>query len=259
MTSIRKRDTQLFLAEFARPVLLVPICLTVAGFAQGIAGLFGAAGAVLAVHAWAAWSRSRKKLFRQVRLQRAWDDVRDRSKRLLRELRTARRTRIADLTDLPKNVEAVRRQLYFSLRRADILLHEVGRSENVRTGPPAHLPPSDDPQAQELYRLADRHLAEYRRRYSELVSSAARTEAQAVVFVTMLDSLRVQLLQHRLRRDAADPETREFLEAITEAKMQLNAIDKTLEELELSPFPKTVTVVPEAPPLPDDESEEQRA
>jgi hypothetical protein len=259
MKSIRRRDAEVFLAEAARPTFLVPLSLTLAAVTLRSGTAAGFAAVAWAVHLGLAWARSRKRLFRQVRLHRAWTEVEDRSARFLRELRTARKRQIADLSDLPRNVESVRRQLYLSLRRADILLFEVSKSESGRSGPPAHLPPSDDPQAQELYRLADRHLAEYRRRYSELVSSAERTEAQAVVFVTMLDSLRVQLLQHRLRRDASAPDTREFLEAVTEAKMQLDAIDRTLEELELSPFPKTLTVVPDAGPVLAEESEEDRA
>lgn len=261
MSAVRRRDLQVLVRELLRPGWLGFLAMAVAlsswyakGGWQFVLPVLALGAAVLL-----AWGSARHKVFRQQRLHRAWVEVKDRSGRLLEELRTARKHRVADLSDLPRNVCKVRDQLYLSLRKADLLLHEVAKSERGAAAPPAHLPPSGDPQAQELYRLADRHLAEYRRRYGALVSSAERTEAQAVVFVTMLDALRVQLLQHRLGRSAADPDTHEFMVAVTEAKMQLDAIDKTLEELELSPFPKTVSVVPEAPRESGGEAQEHQA
>ena len=49
--------------------------------------------------------------------------------------------------------------------------------------------------------------------------------------------------------------TQEFLIALTEARMQLDSIDKALDELELTPFPKTISIIPE----PGQFSEEQEA
>lgn len=249
MNPITKRDLQAFLRELVQPYR--PIVCGVSAivlFRTGVPLPWLWLLLVCGVVGFTAWNASKSKRFRNVRLYRAWLDVEDRHARLEKELKLSGRRRVASLTELPRSVGEVARQLYTSLRKADILAHEIGRSEGQYPGPPSNLPPSDDPQAQELYRLADRHLAEYKRRYGDLRASVERTEAQAVVFVTLLDSLRVQLLQHRLGRTAGDPETQAFLEAVTEAKMQLNAIDKTLEELELTPFPKTIVVVPPEPP-----------
>lgn len=256
MNSIVKRDLQVFTAELLKPLrLLLMIAVPAVFLGAHLPVAWPLTVLAWACAAWNAWAASKSKRFRNLRMYRAWLDVVDRHARLSKELRLSSRRQIADLTELPVGVSRVAAQLYTSLRKADILAYEIGRSEGRNLGPPSHLPPSDDPQAQELYRLADRHLAEYSRRYSSLRASVERTEAQSVVFVTLLDNLRVQLLQHRLGRSGADLETQEFLEAVTEAKMQLNAIDKTLEELELTPFPRTVVVVPPDPPAEEEHQE----
>jgi len=245
VNSIVKRDVQVFLRALATPArILTMIAIPAIFFGVGIPTAWPVTIISFALVAWSALHASKSKRFRNLRMYRGWLDVADRHERLRKELRLASRRRIADLTELPIGVSKVAAQLYTSLRKADILAHEIGRSEGPNHGPPSHLPPSDDPQAQELYRLADRHLAEYSRRYTNLRASVERTEAQAVVFVTLLDNLRVQLLQHRLGSPGSHLEAQEFLEAVTEAKMQLNAIDKTLDELELTPFPRTVVVIP---------------
>ncbi|MCC6404211.1 MAG: hypothetical protein IT207_09410 [Fimbriimonadaceae bacterium] len=256
MNSIVKRDVQVFLAAWMRPVRILAM-VAIPSFLFGIGVSFAWPITVVsyALIALSAWQASKAKRFRNLRMYRGWLDVVDRHERLRKELNLASKRRIADLTELPLGVSRVAAQLYTSLRKADILAHEIGRSEGPNLGPPSHLPPSDDPQAQELYRLADRHLAEYSRRYANLRASVERTEAQAVVFVTLLDNLRVQLLQHRLGSPGSHLEAQEFLEAVTEAKMQLNAIDKTLDELELTPFPRTVVVVPPEPTAEDERQE----
>jgi hypothetical protein len=64
-----------------------------------------------------------------------------------------------------------------------------------------------------------------------------RTEAQAAVFTTTLDTLRMRMLGHRLAGRSPELAHTEFLQAMTEARMQLDSIDKALDELELTPFP----------------------
>ena len=46
----------------------------------------------------------------------------------------------------------------------------------------------------------------------------------------------------------------DFLEALAEARAQLQSIDTALEELDLGHYPKTISVVP--PPMPTDALEE---
>jgi hypothetical protein len=40
----------------------------------------------------------------------------------------------------------------------------------------------------------------------------------------------------------------DFLEAMSEAKLQLHAIDQALDELDFSQFPKMVATIPPPPP-----------
>jgi hypothetical protein len=42
----------------------------------------------------------------------------------------------------------------------------------------------------------------------------------------------------------------DFLEALAEARAQLQSIDTALDELDLGHYPKTISVVP--PPIPDE-------
>ena len=118
---------------------------------------------------------------------------------------------------------------------------------------------SPDKQAQELYRIADKNIAEYRQHYIGVMAGVERTEAQAAVFTTTLDTLRMKMLSYRLVGKETESPTQDFLAALTEARMQLESIDKALDELELSPFPKTISVMPDAPPAVDEAMGDQAA
>jgi hypothetical protein len=84
-----------------------------------------------------------------------------------------------------------------------------------------------------------------------------RTEAQAAVFVTTLDTLRMKMLGHRVSGSANGLSNNEFLSALGEAKLQLEAIDKALDELEINPFGPASTVP--IPPTPEAAEETRRA
>ena len=71
------------------------------------------------------------------------------------------------------------------------------------------------------------------------------TEAQVAVFTTTLDTLRMKMLGYRLVGKDTESPTQDFLAAITEARMQLESIDKALEELDLTAFPKTISIMPD--------------
>jgi len=80
-----------------------------------------------------------------------------------------------------------------------------------------------------------------------VMAGVERTEAQAAVFTTTLDTLRMKMLSYRLVGKETESPTQDFLAALTEARMQLESIDKALDELELTPFPRTVSIMPEVP------------
>ncbi|MEJ5171286.1 MAG: hypothetical protein WHU10_09880, partial [Fimbriimonadales bacterium] len=108
--------------------------------------------------------------------------------------------------------------------------------------PPAWTAAPTDPQAKELYRIADRNIAEYRKLYDAVMAGVSRTEAQAAVFMTTLDTLRVKMLGYRLVDKSPEVPSQDFLEALGEARLQLDAIDKALEELDFSHLPKLIAV-----------------
>jgi len=182
------------------------------------------------------------------KMKRLWDQCQERLAAFEKSLREVRKAKIAKYEELPKTVEGVAKSLYVALRRADIVMREVGKSEGV-TPPPLAIPVSDR-QAQELYRIADKNLAEYRTNFSNVVGSVQRAEAQGAVFITTLDNLRIKLLSHRLSPKQAEDEIHDFLYAMTEAKLQLDAIDHALEELELGPVPTKITILADQPASP---------
>jgi len=66
--------------------------------------------------------------------------------------------------------------------------------------------------------------------------------------MTTLDNLRVKMLGYRLIGKNPSLSSEEFLSVLAEARAQLSAIDRALDELDLSHYPKTVAVVkPQTP------------
>ena len=184
----------------------------------------------------------------------------DRRKRLAEALKKMKRAQVADLQELPQSADKLLDEIYKALRRADLVYNEISQSE-MRTSPPmlgSRGRYIADNQAQELFKVADRNIAEYSHHFKRVMAGVERSEAQAVVFATTLDTLRVRMLGYRLT-SAPEAETREFLNVVTEAKMQFEAIDQALEEIELTPFPETVVTVPNRPVTQEalDEGEER--
>ena len=62
--------------------------------------------------------------------------------------------------------------------------------------------------------------------------------------MTTLDTLRMKMLGYRLVGKSPEMPAQDFLEALAEAKLQLQAIDTALEELDLGQYPKQISVVP---------------
>lgn len=173
-----------------------------------------------------------------------WNACVDRRKRLNEGLNKLRKSKLAELSELPRSADKLLGDIYASLRRADMVYHEVLKSES------AHRTPTfgsqgqyiSDQQAQELFKVADRNIAEYSQHYKAVMAGVERSVGQAIVYATTLDTLRVRMLGYRLTGSSAEANTMEFLTVVTEAKMQFAAIDKALEEIELTPFPEVVTI-----------------
>jgi len=253
MNDIQRRDRAVFIRELVRPgrILLLLFSAALVAINGFIPWLLVAIALALLVAVITAWQASIPKRFRERRFLGHWRACEDRLRRFDSALRALKKRGIADLEDLPRNVEGLSSTLYIALRRADQVAHEISTSEGWLTtphGPTA--PPSADAQAQELYRMADRNVAEYRQHIQAVLGGVQRTEAQAIVFVTTLDTLRVKMLGYRLTGRSPEVASDEFLQSVIEAKMQLAAIDQALDELELTHFPKTITIVPDKPHLP---------
>lgn len=254
MDEIRRRDRVVFIRELfagSRVFGFVVLTVLLAVFLQrgspmpGWMALFGWSVFVVLLTA-SAWRASIPKRFMSQRFLLLWQSCTERHLRFKAALNQQSRRGIADLQELPRTIDGLLQEIYSALRRADVVANEVASSEGWLYGQPRlGQIASPDRQAQELYRIADKNIAEYRHHFQGVMASVERTEAQVAVFTTTLDTLRMKMLGYRLvGRDAAAP-THEFLAAITEARMQLSAIDKALDELELTPFPTMVAVVPD--------------
>lgn len=239
MYDIHRRDRQVFVRELLRfgPIYLVAMVgLVFWFFPSPPTYFFGSL--IVGWVIYAAHKRSVPKRFHNAKFLNLWNACCDRLKRFHHAMAEGSKRGVPELQDLPKTVSEVNKTLYVALRRADIVLKEVTASEGwlfaTRHEPG---PISPDHKAQELYRLADKNIAEYRQNYQKVMAGVERTEAQAVVFTTTLDTLRMRMLGHRLAGSSPELAHTEFLQALTEARMQLDSIDKALDELELTPFP----------------------
>ena len=205
---------------------------------------------ILAHLGFSARSADRKK-WAHPRMASLWAGCEDRMARFEEVLRRMRRDQLADLHEMPQTIRGVSASLYLALRRADLVASEVEATERGMLGrPPTWEADTRDAQSRELYRLADRNIAEYRGHFAAVMAGVQRTEAQSAVFMTTLDSLRMKLIGYRLVGRSPEIGTDDFLTAIAEARTQLQAIDTALDELDLGHYPTTISVVP--PPLPED-------
>lgn len=262
MDDIRRQDLNLFIKELVSPGRLI-----LTGLVGLMAYMFWKATAMfepgipmrtwitwialLAIHGSTAYNASVKNRFLNKRFEALWNGCQDRLTRFEEVLRKLRKEQVAELHEMPRTIRNVAGSLYAALRRADMIAHEVHASEHgLYSGPPVWHAPSQDPQSKELYRIADKNIAEYRQRFEGVMAGVQRTEAQSAVYMTTLDTLRMKMLGYRLVGRSPEMSSQDFLEALNEAKLQLKAIDTALEELDLGPYPQMIAAMP--PPLPDD-------
>lgn len=258
MDDIRRQDQKLFLRELRRgsriflTASFIAIVLLIANGLGIPIGIFLALlAAPLVVAALTAYNSSVGKRFHHKRFSALWNGCQDRLDRFEEVLNKMRKEQVADLSEMPKTIRQVSHSLYGALRRADMITHEVQLTEQgVYAAPPAWAAPSHDPQAKELYQIADRNIAEYRQQYAGVMAGVQRAEAQSAVYMTTLDSLRMKMIGYRLVGKSPELSSRDFLEALSEAKLQLQAIDQALEELDFRQYPTMIAAMP--PPIPTD-------
>ncbi len=194
---------------------------------------------------------STNKRFISKKYQTMWNGCQDRLVRFEEVLKRLRRDQIANLSEMPSTIRSTGKAIYRALRKADMMSHEVEKTErDPYLAPPIFQSLTDDPQSKELYRLADKNIAEYRQHFAGVMARVHRTEAQSAYYMTTLDSLRMRMLGYRLAGRSPELSSDEFMSALAEARAQLQSIDTALEELDLGHYPKTISVVP--PPMPQD-------
>lgn len=255
MEDIKAVDRKLFWKEatrFGRLFLSAAALFFVLGPMQW-AGLplplvLGFSCATLVGHALFSYQASIRKRFINRRFAAHWNALSERLDLFDQVMQRVQKKHLAGIHELPRNVHSVARSLYVALRRADLITQEVSLTERgLYAQPPSWNPPAHDAQAKELYRIADKNIAEYQHHFAGVMAGVQRTEAQTAVFITTVDTLRMKILGYRLAGAAPELNSQDFLAAMQEAKMQLAAIDQALEELELTPFPKTIAVMPPEP------------
>jgi hypothetical protein len=246
MEDIRRRDRILFWREAAGALRILLSAILVAfafmGMREQPLVFAGAVVAIVAAHLAHSWYESQNRRFADPELAAMWNGCQDRLTRFEQALREMGRERAGDLSEMPHTIRSVGQSLYAALRRADMVIEEVQRTEkDLLDAPPvwmAHM--KGDPQAVELYRVADRNIHEYRHQYTAVMAGVRRTEAQAAVFMTTVDALRMKILGYRLVGRDPDMNSHEYLTTLAEVRLQLQSIDTALEELDLGFYPRTV-------------------
>ena len=257
MDEIRRQDQILFRKELLRPgrlIFLLPLAMMLYAVAQGGEGIWGlVAMAGLGFYGWTAWQESIKRRFYSSNFAMRWAGCEDRLEKFEEVLKKLRKEQIADLKEMPSTIRSVGQSVYHALRKADIVMHEIGQTElGGQAASPAWTPNTSDPQSQALYRLADKNIAEYRAQLAAVMAGVHRAEAQSAVYMTTLDSLRMKMVGYRLVGRRPELPSQDFLEALAEARLQLQSIDTALDELDLGHYPRQISVV-SPPPMPADE------
>lgn len=246
MDEVRKHDWKNLLLATLQPL---PLLALLAGwFAAyqlitlgGVVSVWGALGLAVALggSSYFAFETGRdwlRRRFLNPEYAELWRMVEDRFRRFQRALRRAPPGIAAGFNEIARTVDRTKRRLYTSLRKADLVKKEILDSERGTAGS-LPFPPlaSPDSETNDLYAIAAKNLEEYRAVFQAITSKVSRTEAQCAVYISALDSLRVQLLGHRLeKREAAMPKE-ETDEAVSDIRTQLDSINQALDELELRP------------------------
>lgn len=260
MDEIRRQDMRLFAREALSPWRLVAYFVALA-LAYNVGRQWGVFDSqayrfaitvpafLIAASLYSAYSNSVRKRFRNPRMRALWEGCQDRLTRFDETVKRLNKHQQIELREMPNTIRKVGSSLYTALRRADNVAHEVQTSERgLYAQPPVWKAAPGDAQSKELYRLADKNIAEYRAHFAGVMAGVERTEAQAAVYMTTVDTLRMRMLGYRLVGNRPEMNSQDLLESLAEARTQLQAIDTALEELDLGHYPKMIAAVPPPPP-----------
>lgn len=262
MEDIKKLDRQLFVGELISPSRLilsgffgfVPALLVYFAPFFEVKMIFGSVLLIIAIIHWRSASAAAvKKRFRNGAFESLWRACQHRYRLFEEVVSKVKRDQIADFQEMPGTIKRVAESLYVALRRADLISSEVMETERgIYSQSTMWVPQIADKRTTELYKMADRNIAEYRQSFAGVMAGVKRTEAQAAVFQTTLDTIRMRMIGHRLIGKSPELANDDFLFSLHEAKLQLLAIDKALEELEFISIPPGVEMsLGQTPPAVD--------
>ncbi|MER3413229.1 MAG: hypothetical protein C4341_03135 [Armatimonadota bacterium] len=246
MDEVRRHDWKNLLLAALQPAPLIVIAAGWFGAYQliALAGVLSAWGGLglaiaamgtgyFAVEVVRGWLRRR---FVNPEYADLWRMIEDRYRRFRRALKRAPVGIAESFSDIARTVEHTKRRLYTSLRKADLVKKEIIDSESGTTitfpFPPLNSP---DRETNSLYAIAAKNFEEYRTVFDAITSKVSRAEAQCTVYISALDSLRVQLLGHRLEKREASIPSEEMDETVSDIRTQLESINSALDELEFRP------------------------
>lgn len=241
----READRKLFINEMLAPLRLILLLVAVGpivalGF-KGVA-IFAIVAAALAR---SAWVDAASKRFKDRQFKALWEAMIDKVARFKLVLKNFRKEQLGSLKEMELNVERTQLRLYESLRKADHVQSMIELTERPNDQSHIWTARHNNHETTELYKMADKNIAEYRKEMLTLRAGVERVEAQSAVFLTTLDSLRARMLTHHLGGATNQLESREFLGMISETRLQLDSIEKALDELNFNAYPVDVP-----PPIP---------
>lgn len=232
---IRSRNLTVFLVRMIKFIWL-PILIAV--FAPQPWGFY-VAGALVVLFTPGRWKKSKRDRFYNSRFYHLWTTCQERDRSLRAALKGLKKSQALEFFELPKTIDSVGDSLYIALRKADIVMHELQKSEGLRMSSGSFSNRTIyDEEAVALYQQAAQRDRDYNTHFSQILGSIEQAEGQAALYISSLDSLRVQVLKHRLgsRLVREGPQAEELKQSLSEAKMMLDSIDKALDELDASPF-----------------------
>jgi hypothetical protein len=245
MIDPQKRARDVFIAECFSPALIgqgviIMVIMFIIGPAARMAPIEAALLGGILVAGYVgikAYFQSIPKRWYHPRFRTLSENCADRFKRFEVALSQLHSSSKAEFSDLPETVKKVATNLQNSIKHADAVLNELGKNEaDIRNQATTWQANTRDKDATQMYQAADQNIAQYRQLYDGIMAQVSRTEAQAAVFITTLDSLRIRMMSYQLASGPRGMATQEFMSLMRESQAQLETIDRTLEDIELSPL-----------------------
>jgi hypothetical protein len=215
-------------------------------FGDALGGVLSVAASI-GVASWftSAWYSRGSYRFRHTLYPPLWRSLCDRVSRFDKAYARSPRAVKEALSETPASVRRLLDSMYMAMLRADAVRSLLRESEPAETAmfgftpppfPTMQAPPevlrAADPQARSLYGIAEKNQEEYRRHYQKLMAGVERTEAQAAVMNTALDSLRIKMLDYRVTGGKVEMPSSELVSRLGAYQSEFAALEKAVDEVE---------------------------